>query len=114
MQRMVSTILRQYGTVIRISGAEGERTVKGLFQPVRAKSVQSMVSLETPLGEATRRQYVFIGPGDLEMTEGNVLSVGDREYFLQRMEKYHYCDQVIYTWGMCVEKGGADTWGTQS
>ena len=114
MQRMVNTILRQYGTEIRITGTGGERTVKGFFQPVRSKSWQSMVNLETPLGEVFRGQYIYIGPGDTEVYEGELLTLGEKEYFLRRVEKYHYADQPVYTWGMCVEKGVNDTWGSQS
>lgn len=114
MRRMVNTLLRQHGTTIRISGADGERTVKGFFQPVRSKSWQSMVNQETPLGEVFRGQYIYIGPGDVEVREGELVSVDGKDYFLRRVEKYHYGDQAIYTWGMCVEKGVNDTWGSRS
>jgi hypothetical protein len=114
MKRMVNTILRQYGTDIRISGTGGERTVKGFFQPVRSKSWQSMVNLETPLGEVFRGQYIYIGPGDVEVCEGELLTLGEKHYFLRRVEKYYYGDQTVYTWGMCVEKGVNDTWGSRS
>jgi hypothetical protein len=111
MRQMVNTILRQYGTAISISGTGGEQTVKGFFQPVRAKSWQSLVSQETPLGEMDRRQYIFIGSGELVLEEGDVLTVGQKRYCLRRTEKYFYADQAVYTWGMCVEKGGDGTWG---
>lgn len=111
MHRMVNTILRQYGTTVRITRASGEETVKGFFQPVRAKSWQSLVSEETPLGEVNRRQYIFIGSGELDLEEGDVLTVGEKHYCLRRTEKYFYADQAVYTWGMCVEKGGDGTWG---
>lgn len=114
MQRMVNTILRQYGTEIQITGTGGERTVKGFFQPVRSKSWQSLVNQETPLGEVFRGQYIYIGPGDQPVFEGELLSLGEKRYFLRRVEKYYYGDQAVYTWGMCVEKGVNDTWGSQS
>ena len=114
MRQMVSTILRQYGTTIRVSGVGGERTVKGFFQPVRSKSWQSLVNQETPLGEVFRGQYIYIGPGDAEVSEGELLILGEKRYFLRRVEKYLYGDEPIYTWGMCVEKGVNDTWGSQS
>ena len=114
MKQMVNTILRQYGTTIRITGSGGERTVKGFFQPVRSKSWQSIVNQETPLGEVYRGQYIYIGPGDEPVVEGELLSVNGKSYFLRRVEKYHYGDEPVYTWGMCVEKGVNDTWGSQS
>ena len=113
MRQMVNTILKQYGTSIQISGSGGERTVKGFFQPVRAKSWQSMVNMDTPAGEVPRRQFIYIGPGDTEVAEGEMVTVGKKHYLLRRVEQYHYGDQAVYTWGMCVEKGGSDTWGSQ-
>ena len=111
---MVNTILRQHGTTIRISGAGEERTVKGFFQPVRSKSWQSIVNQETPLGEVFRGQYVYIGPADQPVYEGEMLHLGQKQYFLRRVEQYYYGDQAVYTWGLCVEKGVNDTWGSQS
>ena len=29
-------------------------------------------------------------------------------------EVYYYSNQAVYQWGLCVEKGVNDTWGTQS
>lgn len=112
MHRMVQTILQQYGTAIRISGVAGERTVMGFFQPVRSKSLQSIVQEQIPLGQVSRRQYIFIGPGDLATGEGEVLTLGEKQYLLSRVEKYHYGNQPVYTWGLCVEKGEDDAWGS--
>ena len=114
MTQMVNTILRQYGTTIQITGAGGERTVKGFFQPVRSRSLQSIVNQETPLGEVFRGQYIYIGPGDAPVQEGELLTLGEKHYYLRRVEPYYYGDQTVYIWGLCVEKGVNDTWGSQS
>ena len=111
---MVSNLLRQYGTAMTLSGPEGTREVRGFFQPVRSKSWQSMVNLATPLGEVFRGQYVYIGPADVPVSEGDLVSLGQKSYFVRRVEKYHYADEAIYTWGLCVEKGVNDIWGSQS
>lgn len=112
MRQMVNTILRQYGTHIRITGAAGEQTVKGFFQPVRSKSLQSIVQEDSPLGRVSRRQYIFIGSADLEMGENQVLILGEKQYLPRRVEKYHYAGEPVYTWCLCVEKGADDTWGS--
>lgn len=114
MRKLVSTILRQHGTQMTLRRGGTEQTVKGFFQPVRAKSWQSLVNQETPLGEVYRRQYIYIGPADVAVSEGDQLTVGEKCYFLRRVELYRYGDEAVYTWGMCVEKGVDDTWGTQS
>ena len=114
MQRMVSGILRQYGTAMTITGRDGCREVQGFFQPVRSKSWQSIVNLATPLGEVFRGQYIYIGPADVAVSEGDLIGLGGKSYFLRRVELYHYGDEAVYTWGLCVEKGVNDTWGSQS
>jgi len=111
---MVNGILRQYGTPMTLRHGDEVREVRGFFQPVRSKSWQNMVNLATPLGEVFRGQYVYIGPADVAVTEGDMLSVGGKVYFLRRVELYHYGDEAVYTWGLCVEKGVNDTWGSQS
>lgn len=107
-------ILRQHGTKMELNRSGDVVTVRGFFQPVRSKSWQSMVNQETPLGEVFRGQYIYIGPADVEVSEGDILTVGEKCYFLRRVEQYRYGDEAVYTWGMCVEKGVNDTWGSQS
>lgn len=112
MKKMVSRILKQYGTTMTLTTQSGTETVKGFFQPVRSKSFQNMVSLDTPLGEIPRGQYVYIGPADVGVCEGDSLLVGELSYTFRRVEPYCYRDERVYLWGLCVEKGVNDTWGT--
>lgn len=114
MQKMVNTILRQHGTAMTLTRGETEFRVKGFFQPVRSKSWQSLVDQSTPLGEVFRGQYIYIGPADVPAADGDVLTVGGKSYFLRRVELYFYGEEPVYTWGMCVEKGVNDTWGSRS
>ena len=111
---MVNTILRQHGSKMTLEHNGARVTVKGFFQPVRSKSWQSLVDQETPLGEVFRGQYIYIGPADVDVSEGDILTVGKKSYFLRRVELYRYGDEAVYTWGMCIEKGVNDTWGSQS
>lgn len=114
MQRMVSGILRQHGTKMTLTHGGSTVTVRGFFQPVRSKNWQSIVAQETPLGEVVRGQYIYIGPADVAAFEGDILTVGEKSYFLRRVERYRYGDEDAYIWGMCVEKGVNDTWGSRS
>ncbi len=114
MKRMVDGILQAYGTTMVLTHGQEKVSLKGFFQPVRSKSWQSMVDLETPLGEVFRGQYIYIGPAQVALSEGDILEVGQRSYFVRRAEKYYFGDEVAYTWGMCVEKGVNDTWGSRS
>ena len=49
-----------------------------------------------------------------EVKEGDILSLGEKTYLFRRVEAYYFGGQALYQWGLCVEKGVNDTWGTQS
>ena len=114
MKKMVTGILRQYGSKITLERTGGTVTVKGFFQPVRSKSWQNLTNVATPLGEIPRGQYVYIGPADTEVSLGDVLTIGEESFIFRRVEPYWYGEEQIYIWGLCVEKGVNDTWGSQS
>ena len=73
-----------------------------------------MESDATLLGEISRGQYVYMGPVGVKVKEGDTLVLGERTYLFRRVEHYYYGNEAIYQWGLCVEKGVNDTWGTQS
>ena len=100
-----------HGADVTIVGMEETKTVRGFFRAVNSKSWQSEVSL---LGEITRGQYAYIGPADVAVREGDTLLLGGKSYLFRRVEPYYYGNQAIYNWGLCVEKGVNDTWGSQS
>ena len=111
MRRMVEKILQQYGTELILN--EGTK-IRGFFQPVLSRSFQNMVSMETPLGEIPRGQYVYIGSAAQAVAVGDILQVGAQSYVFRRVEPYDYGGSPAYIWGLCVEKGVLDTWGSQS
>jgi len=97
-----------------IVGTEETKTARGFFRAVNSKSWQSMESEVSLLGEITRGQYAYIGPVDVAVREGDTLLLGGKSYLFRRVEPYYYGNQAIYNWGLCVEKGVNDTWGSQS
>lgn len=113
---MVDTILRQHGTEMMIypSGGGDAAAVRAFFQPVQSKSWQNASSAATPLGVIEQGQYVYIGPAATAVTEGDALQVGDCAYVFRRVEPYYYGGSQIYLWGLCIEKGVNDIWGSQS
>ena len=111
---MVENILKQYGTAMTVTAGGVETELKAFFQPVRSKSWQNMVSLDTPLGEVPRGQYVYIGPASTAVENGDTLAVMGKSYVFRRVEPFYYGDEAVYLWGLCVEKGVNDTWGSQS
>lgn len=114
MRGMIEQVLRDFGTDLQLIRGEETKTVRGFFRAVNSKSWQSMESEATLLGEITRGQYAYIGLADGGVQEGDTLSLGDRSYLLRRVELYYFGSQAIYQWGLCVEKGVNDVWGSQS
>ena len=114
MRQRVENIMARYGTDMTIVSNKKEKSVRGFFRAVNSKSWQSMESEATMLGEITRGQYVYLGPVDVTVKEGDSLKVGGRSYLFRRVEPYYYGNEVVYQWGLCVEKGVNDTWGTRS
>ena len=114
MRKMVESVLRKYGTDLLLIHNGEEKTVRGFFRAVNSRSWQSMESEATLLGEITRGQYAYIGPADGGAREGDTISLGEKMYLLRRTELYYYGNTPIYQWGLCVEKGVNDTWGTRS
>ncbi len=114
MRKAVEHIMARYGTDMTVTSGSQSRTVRGFFRAVNSASWQSMESEATLLGEISRGQYAYMGPADAAVKEGDTLSLGEKTYLFRRVESYYYCGRAIYQWGLCVEKGVNDTWGTQS
>lgn len=114
MKKAVETVMQNYGTDMTIISEQKETTARGFFRAVNSKSWQSMESEATLLGEITRGQYVYMGPMEVTVTEGDTLVVGNRSYLFRRVEPYYYGNQAIYQWGLCVEKEVNDIWETPS
>lgn len=114
MRRRVEKVMARHGTDMVWVHSGGERTVRGFFRAVNTKSWQSIESESTPLGEYSRGQYAYIGPVAAAVGEGDTLRLGEKEYLLRRVEPYWYGQEPVCLWGLCVEKGVNDTWGTRS
>ena len=114
MRNTIEKVLSKYGTDMVLTCGEKIKTVRGFFRAVNSKSWQTLESEATLLGEITRGQYAYIGPADGGAKEGGTIELGDKTYLLRRVELYYYGNQAIYQWGLCVEKGVNDTWGSQS
>ena len=114
MRAAAEQVMERFGTELTIHHGSETKTLRGFFRAVNSKSWQSMESEATLLGEISRGQYAYIGPMSAGVREGDTLTLGDRTYLFRRVEPYYYRNQAVYQWGLCVEKGVNDTWGSQS
>ena len=111
MQQMVAKILNTYGSAVTLSHGKKTYEVQAFFQPVRSKSWSYLSGEYSPLGEIPRGQYVYIGPVEPAAEVGDTVTVDGKHYWLRRSELIRDGNGPVYCWGMCVEKGGEDTWG---
>lgn len=114
MAELVKKLFQTYGVQILISNGDGTVSVVGMFQPVRSKSWDTMDSEYSPLGEIPRGRYIYLGPVTPTPEAGNTMTVAGKNYLVRRTEVIYGPDGPAYCWGLCLEKGGADTWGRQS
>lgn len=114
MKTAMESLMARWGTDMTIVSGEEETTVRGFFRAVNSKSWQNMESVVSLLGEISRGQYVYLGPADTAVKEGDTLNLGQKSYLFRRVEAYYFENQPVYLWGLCVEKGVNDTWGTPS
>lgn len=111
MREMIEKILQSYGSALQLQQEEAVHEVRAFFQPVRSKSWQYLEGNYAPLGEIPRGQYVYLGPVSPEAKAGDTLLIGGKSYWLRRTELIRDGNGPVYCWGLCVEKGGEDTWG---
>ena len=114
MRTELERLTSRYGTDMTVTGIFGEVAIRGFFQAVNTKSWQSMESVASPMGAVSRGQYLFLGPMEAVIHEGDALTLGSKSYVFRRVEPYYYEEEAVYLWGLCVEKGVNDTWGSQS
>lgn len=112
MRRMVEKILNSYGSDLTLCHDGTAFPVKGFLQSGRSVSQRSMEWKMWPLGQLPTDSYVYIGPVMPQVQAGDVLMQGEKEYELRQVEAVFYENTPIYLWGLCVQKGGADTWGS--
>ena len=114
MKAMAESVMAKYGTDMTVVSGEEVKAGRGFFRAVNSKSWQSMESEVSLMGEITRGQYAYMGPAEVMVHEGDTLLLGGKSYLFRRVEPYYFENQAVYLWGLCVEKGVNDTWGSQS
>lgn len=110
----IEKILKRYGTGMILKHGQREESFRGFLQPSRSKSLQNLGKEFSPLGRIPDGMYVLLAPEDMEAECGDTVVLADKSYELRRVEKVIYGNKNLYTWALCREKGGEDTWAMQS
>lgn len=109
MRRMISAILKGYGSTLTLEHRGDVKKFRGLLQPVRSKGKQYLEHEVAELGQYPMGMYVYIGPPEVPAAEGDQITQGRRRFVLRRVEKFFLADQAVCCWGLCAEEG-ADPW----
>lgn len=111
MRRTMEKLMRRCGMPLLL-GRNGEQVpIWGFLQQTGSRSWQNTEMNFSPLGEIPGGNYLYIGPV-VPTGVGDTLTGDGKSYVLRRVETVMFRDQPAYIWGLCVEKGGEDTWGT--
>jgi len=114
VRKMVEKIIKTYGSSISLVRQNGKTDVlKAFLQPRKSLSPRNATKRISPLGEILGDTYLFICSADCGAKPGDTLKRGDGvDYELRQVEKVMYQNEPLYLWGLCVQKGGGDTWGS--
>ena len=104
--------LARFGTAMVLTGQDGEKNVRAFLQKSGSVAWEYVQKKISQLGSVSGGRYVYIGPPRPLPQEGDTLTLGGKVYELRQVETVMLRDEALYCWGLCVEKGGADTWGS--
>ena len=105
MRNLMDQLFRRYGTDAVILRGDDRQEVKAFFHSVNSRSWQNMEHGYSPLGRIPRGQYLCILPAGGPAQVGDSLILRGIEYEIRKLENKYMGAQVIYVWGLCVEKG---------
>lgn len=107
---MLEKIFRCYGTDITLSREEEHWELRGFLQSDTSRAKQNMFPDQSCAGLVSPGHYVFIGPVEPAVRDGDTLTMAGTAYLLHRVETIYERDEALYQWGLCTRKGVADTW----
>ena len=78
MKALIESILQGYGSLVTVRDGQSARTFRALVQPVTEKGWASTRKLIESLGRVPKGQYVYIGPAEMEIKQGQTVEVRRR------------------------------------
>ena len=110
MRRMIGKLLKQYGVPAVLEHEGQSISLRIFFQPSMSKSWDSMNPIVTPLGQLPGGQYLYIGPAEQPVSQGDLVQVASGSYLVRRSETYLDWNGPVYQWALCVRKGSDMVW----
>ena len=110
MREKIARILALYGSDVRIEKADGECAVRAFIQPVTAHGWDSIRKTVSDLGQVPVGRFVYIGPAEPSVREGDSIECEEKLYTVCRAETMVFAREDLYTWALLREVGGSATW----
>ncbi len=102
----IDKALKLYGSSVFLSGEDGWQTeiFKAFIQPLRYKTKMYMEGEHTPIGINKNDVYLYIGPGNHDLTKlTSSHRIHDKDnnlYMIDRAEKIQVNDKIVYIWAV--------------
>lgn len=112
MKTLVSAIMQGYGSLVTLTDGEGSRMYRAFIGPVTGKGWEATRKLFGSLGEVRKGQYIYIGPADVPLSEGQSLLVRQEAYQVRRCETVFLRDEAVYVWAALVKTEGDGAWNS--
>lgn len=93
-------LLERYGQRVSLATEDGRVPVKAFFQPLREREEGSAPS---PVGVRPVGKYLYLGPADVPVEEGEELRWDERGFVFRRVRKKPVGERTAYWWGLCEE-----------
>lgn len=114
MERYVKGILNRYGAALTVRHGGTETACRGFLRPVTGKYWQNMEHVFSDIGQVPRGQYVYLGPPEVPLEQGDRVVLEGTVYLVRRGERILLRDRCLYRWGLCIQEGAEDTWSNSS
>ncbi len=110
MGTVTARLIGRYGNDMTLVHNGQKRAIRAFLQNSRSKSRENARREMLPFGEADGGLFVYLGPAEPAAVRGDQLVWQGRQFVLRRAEPVTVENRVVYTWGLCVEKGGEGSW----
>ena len=110
MKREFAKMIRDYGSPVTIRFPAGDTAVKAFFQPVMARTWNTLQRNVRELGEAPQGQWLYLGPAEPDLAQAEGVQVDGADYRIRRTAMLMHRGQTLYCWAILTREGGEDPW----
>lgn len=110
MKTMIDRILAQYGSEMAVTHGANTQMVRAFLQPVTERSWSELRKTVQQLGQIPAERYVYIGPAEAAICDGDTVCLGERTFLVCRSEQLSVRGQALYVWALLRQREAADAW----